>query len=156
MTTQDSSPYPPPEVEGPRAPRAVCIACYALLGLLLAWVLVQRYLRPLVLEESISVASSQPAAGRTASEAGPARSIDQRIDPNTAMWAELTRLPRIGESIAKRIVEYRESHRPTASGGAAGLPVFTSPEDLEQVRGIGRKTVEQIAPHLKFPASQPD
>ncbi|HSW44817.1 MAG TPA: helix-hairpin-helix domain-containing protein [Phycisphaerae bacterium] len=128
------------------------MACYVLLGGLLAWTLLQHYLRPLVLEEGIGAAGSHPADEGLApsAEAGP---IEQRIDPNTASWAELTRLPRIGEVTAKRIVEYREAHRDRADESAADAPVFRRPEDLERVPGIGPVTVERIAPYLRFPES---
>jgi hypothetical protein len=139
-----------------RTPWAVYVACYALLALLLTWILVQRYFRPLILEEGITVASSYPAGTQTADASQPASPLDQRIDPNTATWPELTHLPRIGEQIAKRIVEYRQARRPAAdsasgSNMAPSPPVFTCPQDLAKVRGIGPKTVELIAPHLKFP-----
>lgn len=164
MTTPEPSSSSPPENQPSSTPRAAHITCYVLLGVLLAWVLVQRYFRPLVLGERITVAATQAADGTIAQtgESGglPAGRIDERIDPNTATWTELTRLPRIGESIAKRIVEYRENQRSEGTGGTATQPVFTCPQDLDQVRGIGPKTVELIAPHLKFadskPASSPD
>jgi DNA uptake protein ComE-like DNA-binding protein len=151
------TPEPPIDTSGDpaqsRTPWAVHVACYALLALLLAWILVQRYLRPLVLEEGITVAASRPADAQPTASSQPASPLDQRIDPNTATWPELTRLPRIGEQTAKRIVEYRETHRPAGDpGAAASPPVFACPQDLRKVHGIGPKTVEQIAPHLKFPA----
>ena len=169
-----TTPQPPIDTSGDpassRTPWAVHVACYVLLALLLAWILVQRYLRPLVLEPGITVAASCPAGTQNAASSPPASPLDQRIDPNTASWSELTRLPRIGEQIAKRIVEYRESHRPATGSGsgttishraatvpatgsdiATSPPVFTCPQDLAKVRGIGPKTVELISPHLKFP-----
>jgi predicted flap endonuclease-1-like 5' DNA nuclease len=153
------TPEPPIDTSGDpapsRTPWAVHVACYVLLALLLAWILVQRYLRPLVLEEGITVAASRPASADAAASSQPASPLDQRIDPNTATWSELTRLPRIGEQIAKRIVEYRETHRAAAgsgSGTTTSPPVFACPQDLGKVRGIGPKTVEQITPHLKFSA----
>ena len=153
-----SRPEPPIDRSGhltpSRTPWAVHVAGYVLLALLLAWVLVQRYLRPLVLEEGITVAASGPADAQTTASSQPASLLEQQIDPNTATWPELTHLPRIGEQIAKRIVEYRETHRAAGRepGAAASAPVFACPEDLRKVPGIGPKTVEQIRPHLKFPA----
>ena len=156
-----TTPQPPIDTSGDpassRTPWAVHVACYVLLALLLAWILVQRYLRPMVLEPGIAVAASCPAGAQNAASSPPASPLDQRIDPNTASWSEMTRLPRIGEQIAKRIVEYRESHRAAAvpasdSGIATSPPVFTCPQDLAKVRGIGPKTVELISPHLKFPS----
>lgn len=60
-----------------------------------------------------------------------------QIDMNRAEWAEWAELPGVGEAIARRIVEFRETE-----GG------FVTPEDLMQVKGIGPKTLEQIRPYL--------
>ncbi|MBI4581962.1 MAG: helix-hairpin-helix domain-containing protein [Planctomycetes bacterium] len=133
-------------------PRGPLIACYVLLGGLLVWVLVARYLFPLYLAEPIGV---ERAAGNdidSDAEAGltPIPVADGRIDPNTATWVELTRLPGIGEVTAKRIVAYREERRT-----APGQPVFTSAESLASVKGIGPKTVEAIRDHLTFPQTVP-
>ena len=68
-----------------------------------------------------------------------------RLNPNTASWADLALLPRIGEVTANRIVEYRKENQPSD-----GSPVFNRPTDLENVRGIGPITVERIASHLRF------
>ncbi|HDJ30092.1 MAG TPA: helix-hairpin-helix domain-containing protein, partial [Candidatus Acetothermia bacterium] len=46
---------------------------------------------------------------------------------------ELTRLPGIGETLAQRIVAYRQEHGP-----------FRSVDELKNVPGIGEKTVEEI------------
>lgn len=57
-----------------------------------------------------------------------------RIDLNTAPEAELGLLPRIGPTLAKRIVEERETNGP-----------FADLDDLaERVRGIGPRTVERV------------
>lgn len=75
--------------------------------------------------------------------------VRSTIDPNRAPWCEFTVLPRIGESLARRITEYRTE----ASGGTDGdarPPVFQSAADLDEVRGIGPKTVLRIAPFLRF------
>jgi len=56
-----------------------------------------------------------------------------RINLNTAGVEELTTLPGIGPSYAKRIVEYREKNGP-----------FKRVEDLLNVQGIGEKTLEKI------------
>ena len=60
------------------------------------------------------------------------------VDINTASWPELTQLPEIGETLARRIVTSREED---------GL--FADHEDLTRVRGIGPKTLEQIRPFLR-------
>jgi DNA uptake protein ComE-like DNA-binding protein len=70
-----------------------------------------------------------------------------RINPNTAPWSDLALLPRIGEVTANRIIEYREKNQTRD-----GSPVFKRPSDLENVRGIGPITVENIAKHLDFTA----
>ena len=61
----------------------------------------------------------------------------ERIDPNTATAAELTRLPRVGPALAGRIVADRE-----ANGR------YRSLADLDRVSGVGEKTLEALAPHL--------
>lgn len=60
------------------------------------------------------------------------------IDLNTASAAVLETLPRIGPAMAARIVEYRK-----ANGK------FKSVADLKNVKGIGTKTLESIAPYFK-------
>lgn len=55
------------------------------------------------------------------------------LDINKASVSQLTELPGIGETLAGRIVAYRDEN------GA-----FTSVEDLLAIDGIGKKTVEQI------------
>ena len=59
------------------------------------------------------------------------------ININTASEEELQEIPGIGPVLAKRIVEYRE-----ANG------VFTSVEELQNVSGIGEKTLEKIKPFV--------
>ncbi len=63
---------------------------------------------------------------------------EEPIDINTASVEELTRLPRIGEVTATRIVEWREENGP-----------FTRVEELLNVQGIGERTFERIRPHVK-------
>ncbi len=69
---------------------------------------------------------ARPVTGETGGGGG-------LININTATAAELDRLPRIGPSIAQRIVEYREANGP-----------FTKVEDLMRVKGIGPATFEQL------------
>jgi competence protein ComEA len=59
------------------------------------------------------------------------------VDINTADWPELTLLPRIGETLAKRIVASRESDG-----------MFIDNGDLLRVNGIGPRTLEGIRPYL--------
>ena len=59
--------------------------------------------------------------------------IDNRVNINSANAKELERLNGVGPAIAARIVEYRNSH-----GN------FSSPEDLLNVRGIGKVKLEKM------------
>ena len=59
------------------------------------------------------------------------------VNINTAGLEELALLPRIGPSVAERIVEFREKNGR-----------FKSAEDLLLVRGVGEKTFELIKPHI--------
>jgi len=67
----------------------------------------------------------------------------ERINPNTASLASLVRLPSIGKARALDIMDCRDHHQQDG-------PAFQSPQDLEQIRGIGPKTVANIAPWLTF------
>lgn len=60
------------------------------------------------------------------------------LNVNTATAEELERLPRIGPVLARRIIEYRETHGP-----------FRRIEELEAVPGIGPKTLEELAPLIR-------
>ena len=61
------------------------------------------------------------------------------VDINRADWWELDLLlPGVGETIARRIVEYREIHGP-----------FQSVDELIEVQGIGPATLEGIKPYVK-------
>ena len=69
-------------------------------------------------------------------DAGPTGK-DVRININKASAAELEELPRVGQAVAQRIVDYRENHGP-----------FKKVEDLKAVRGIGDKIFDQIRPRI--------
>lgn len=73
-------------------------------------------------------------------------SLESRINPNDAPIESLVRLPGIGIARAGAIVEYRERF----GGKDGGYPVFQSCNDLQKVRGIGPKTVQNISEWLKF------
>ncbi len=60
------------------------------------------------------------------------------VDINTAEWPELSQLPEIGETLARRIVASRDREGP-----------FLDHQDLQRVRGIGPKTLEQVRPYLR-------
>jgi competence protein ComEA len=69
--------------------------------------------------------------------AQPALAADGVVNINTADVAQLTLLPRVGETVAHRIIEFRDENGE-----------FKSPEDLLLVRGVGEKTFELMAPHV--------
>ena len=72
--------------------------------------------------------------------------LEGRINPNDAPVASLVRLPGIGIGRAGAIVAYREEF-----GEQNGnKPAFQNPNDLQKVKGIGPKTVENISEWLKF------
>jgi competence ComEA-like helix-hairpin-helix protein len=81
--------------------------------------------------------------------AGPSKhneiSPADRINPNCATSASLTRLPGIGMARAEAIVAYRNDSVATNNKQA-----FGNYKDLEKVRGIGPKTAQKINEWLKF------
>ena len=87
-------------------------------------------------------------AADAAHPATPPPTSPDTVDPNTAPWWELTALPEIGEGTAREIIAYRSAG---LSAGETFQPRrFNRASDLERVRGIGPKTVERIAPYLRF------
>lgn len=95
----------------------------------------------LVLAVPLAIAAWR--AYTTAPPPDPLPDVQIKLDPNTAPWWELTLLPELGESTARAIVAYREAHADRA-------PVFRTPADLEPVPDIGPKTIQRIAPYLRF------
>jgi len=79
------------------------------------------------------VASASPALG--ADEA--ATPAKKTVNVNTASADELARLPRVGPSLAGKIVEHRQQHGP-----------FKRAEDLMEVKGIGEKMFAILQPYL--------
>ena len=63
--------------------------------------------------------------------------IQFAVDINQAELPELMLLPNIGETLARRIVQSRLEEGP-----------FLDHADLERVRGIGPKTLDELRPHL--------
>jgi competence ComEA-like helix-hairpin-helix protein len=55
------------------------------------------------------------------------------VNINTASMEDLVQLPRVGEKVAERIIEYRQKNGP-----------FKTIEDLKAVNGIGDKNFDQI------------
>ena len=71
----------------------------------------------------------------------PASHYEYRLDMNRATWVEWAELEGIGETLARRIVAYRETSGP-----------FTSIDQIRKVKGIGPKKLEQIRPYLEVSA----
>ena len=63
----------------------------------------------------------------------PSTTSEKKLNLNTATAEQLATLPGIGETLAQRIIAYREEYGE-----------FVSIEELESVRGIGQKTLENL------------
>jgi competence protein ComEA len=59
------------------------------------------------------------------------------VDINKAEWPEFAELPDIGETLARRIVDSRQTQG-----------TFRDHDDLRRVRGIGPRTLEKMKPYL--------
>ena len=66
-----------------------------------------------------------------------ASSTPELLNINTASTKELQTLPNIGSQMAQRIVDYRKQHGR-----------FASVDALQNVKGIGAKTVEKLRPFV--------
>lgn len=88
---------------------------------------------PTLVPESSPVQQASIPNDRTASADG--RASPSLINLNIATAQELELLPGIGQVMAGRIVAYREANGP-----------FTSIDDVENVPGIGPKTLQSIRP----------
>ena len=95
------------------------------------WRLGPKVLAVAVVAATLAVAGGAVAAPGQAPAAASSES-QARVDVNAASAAELASLPGIGESKAAAIIAEREK-KP-----------FASVEDLERVRGIGARTVEDL------------
>ena len=89
---------------------------------------------------------SSPAAHAAAAQAAhrPLKA-GERIDADRATAQELTRLPRVGLSLARRIVADRDSNGP-----------FGSLEALDRVSGVGPVMLRTLEPNLRFSGTPAD
>jgi len=71
-------------------------------------------------------------SGRTRTAPRPA-TLERKVDLNRATAAELQQLPGVGDVLAQRMIEYRQTHGR-----------YKRVEDLLQVKGIGAKRLEQL------------
>ena len=67
-----------------------------------------------------------------------------KLDLNQSAYGELAQIPGIGKSIALEIVNYRK-----AFGG------FNSLDEIEKIKGVGKKTAEKISRHLVVAGATP-
>jgi competence protein ComEA len=61
-----------------------------------------------------------------------------QVDINSADWPELAQIPGLGETLARRIVQWRAAHGP-----------FKEVAELRGISGIGPKKFEAIRPYLR-------
>ena len=61
------------------------------------------------------------------------------VNPNTASLQELAALPGVGQTRARAILAYRQTHGP-----------FKRLQDLDPIPGFGPATLELLAPHVTF------
>lgn len=72
--------------------------------------------------------------------------LESRINPDIAPAASLVRLPGIGMGRATAILNWRTN----STRKEPNTPAFRNSNDLQNVRGIGPKTVRNISRWLKF------
>jgi competence ComEA-like helix-hairpin-helix protein len=72
--------------------------------------------------------------------------FEGRINPNYAPIESLVRLPGLGIGKAGAVVAYRENYNEKNAGDRA----FHNCNDLQKVKGVGPKTVQNISEWLRF------
>jgi len=80
-------------------------------------------------------------------EEGNAKTLADKINPNTSSWASMARLPGFGIGRAKAVVKFREAWR--EENNDKGEP-FKNYQDLCKIKGIGEKTAEHVKDYLIF------
>lgn len=89
---------------------------------------------------AVGLAALLPPAALVGEMAGPAAVLQSQsetpqelVDINTATAEDLQKVPGIGETLARRIIEFREEHGR-----------FEKVDDLLNVRGIGVASLEKL------------
>ena len=97
----------------------------------------QKNLKPIFYTETDSLTTETEDYGATthSKKQNAKLTAGQKVDLNAANIESLKRVPGIGDTYAKRIIEYRES-----------LGGFLHPEQLMEVKGISEKKYGNIAP----------
>ena len=118
----------------------------------IGWQVPQTMQRPAVTHaasfssETVPVATTEvgavPAAPMSWRESNQAPSRPQRVDLNRATAADFDQLPGVGPVLARRIAEYRKS-----------IGRFHAVEDLQAVKGIGKKKLDRLKPFVTVDAS---
>ena len=90
--------------------------------------------------QAVGLRATARAAVRLARPLAPG----ERVDLDQADVTEITRLPRVGPTLARRIVDWRAQHGP-----------FGSLARLDSVSGIGPHMLEAIRPYVIFSGSLP-
>ncbi|MGC8560456.1 MAG: ComEA family DNA-binding protein [Phycisphaerae bacterium] len=86
-------------------------------------------------------------AGLTSHMSGKGGVLTQSaINPNTATWASLTRLPGIGPARATKIISYRRAFFRNHPGGEP----FPNLQSMRKLKGFGPVTLSNLAPYLRF------
>jgi len=88
---------------------------------------------PVLMTALFLVLGAAGLGAETSGETAPAG----KVNINQASAAQIAFLPRIGEKVAVRVVEYRKSNGP-----------FARAEDLMEVKGIGEKLFLTLKPYL--------
>lgn len=111
----------------------------------IGWQIPQTMQRPAVTHAaslSFNGAEITAAVGSTVppvvvSEARRVSNSPQRVDLNRATVADFDQLPGVGPVLARRMVDYRKS-----------IGRFHAVEDLQAVKGIGKKKFERLKPFV--------
>lgn len=82
--------------------------------------------------------TEQHRVQENASTAGSRAKPSLLLNINSATAEELETLPKIGPQMAQRIIDYRKTHGD-----------FASVDALQNVNGIGKKTLEKLRPFIR-------